>query len=87
VALRDKAFSSPSLAIPLKSPLMSIINTGIPKKIIVQVLEWFCLSCTCRTSINPWRFNVLTVFFTLPNASPSNALSRMILSPLSYILQ
>jgi hypothetical protein len=32
MALRDKAFSSPSLAIPLKSPLMSIINTGIPKE-------------------------------------------------------
>jgi hypothetical protein len=42
MALRYKWFSSPSFAIPLKSPLISI-KTGMPNLITVQIgLEWFC---------------------------------------------
>jgi hypothetical protein len=36
MAIRYKWFSSPSFAIPLKSPLISIIKTGMPNLIIVQ---------------------------------------------------
>jgi hypothetical protein len=64
MTLRYKDFSTPSLAIPLKSPLISIINVGIPKdKVAHTNLNSFVFPVPVAP-IKPWRFKVFNGIFT-----------------------
>jgi hypothetical protein len=89
MALRYKWLSS-FFAIPLKSPLISIIKTGMPKLDNVQKgLEWFCFPVPVTHAIKPWRFKVFkgTFYECICKTSPSKVHHQIILSPLELYPQ
>ena len=71
-----KSLDSPACAMPLKSPFMSIIKTGMPLLESCSDRTWmvFVFPVPVAPAINPWRFRVFSGMFIgkLAIASPLN---------------